>query len=88
MIVHVCVFTGINHLSEKRRERSPDDVRETRAMGIHLPELRLHEPHPGPDPIHQWEAPRGGESRAVLRTIRVQRQVSYLRTCLSSDTII
>lgn len=68
--------SGIDHLSEEWRKRAADDVREARALGVHLPELRLHEPHPLSDQIHLRQTPRGGESRAVLRTIGVQRQVN------------
>lgn len=66
---------GADHVSEERRERAADDVWEAREVGLHLPELRLHQPHSSPDQIRQQEADSGTETRAVLWAIRLQWQV-------------
>lgn len=59
---------GAVHISEERRKHPADDVREAGALGLHLPELRLHQQGAGPDEVGQWEAAGGGEPGAVLRT--------------------
>lgn len=50
---------GADHISEEWRECIAADVRETGEVGLHLPELRLHQPGASPDQISQWEAARG-----------------------------
>lgn len=69
---------GAVDVSEERRKHPADDVREAGALGLHLPELRLHQQGAGPDEVGQWEAAGGGEPGAVLRTLHLQRQVSKL----------
>lgn len=63
---------GADHISEEWRERIADDVQQTGEVGLHLPELRLHQPGAFSDQISQWEAPRGREPCAVLRAVHLQ----------------
>lgn len=58
--------TGAEHIPEEWGQRAEYDVRETREVGIHVPELRLHQPRAGSDEISQREAEGGRGSRAVL----------------------
>lgn len=62
---------GVEHVSEEWRERTADDVWEARALGLHLPELRLHQPDPCPDQIKQQEARQGRGPSAVLWALRL-----------------
>ena len=67
---------GAEHIAEERRERAAADVPEARAVGLHVPELRLYQQGACPDEVGQWEAAGSWEPRAVLRALHLQRQVS------------
>lgn len=73
----VSVFpgAGADHVSAERRERAADDVREAGALGLHLPDVRVPQQDPGAAQRPGGQTPGRAGSRALLRALRLQRQV-------------